>query len=120
MGDNIHDSNNENVILASLQKTIPKNKVICNNRFTCRYCNYMPTRTISPMMIRKLNNRSFHVSGLCEICLRTKSKFLSDYQVKQLPNVVYNIRTTTGYLEYVEDEKGNLVKIFPILDKIIN
>ncbi len=91
-----------------------------SNRFTCRHCNYKSTRTISPMIIRKLNNRSFHVSGLCEICHRTKSKFLADYQVKQLPSIIYNIRTNTGYLEYVEDEKGNLVQFFPILDKIIN
>lgn len=90
------------------------------NRITCRYCNYAPTKTVSPIMIRKLNFRSFHLSGLCEVCKRTKSKFLGDTQVKQLPSIIYNIRINTGFLEYVEDEDGNLVEIFIMLDKIIN
>ncbi|KAF0215187.1 MAG: hypothetical protein FD167_5221, partial [bacterium] len=61
-----------------------------------------------------------HVTGLCEICHRTKSKFLSDYQVEQLPDIIYNIRVNTGYMQYVEDKEHNLVDIFSIMNGIIN
>ena len=88
--------------------------------FSCRHCNYTRTRTIAPIMVCKLSNRSFYVAGLCEICHGIKSKFLSDYQVKQLPDIIYNIRVNTGYKQYIEDKECNLIDIFSIMNGIIN
>jgi hypothetical protein len=85
-------------------------------------CHYCKTKTITlpPITLKRMNVKSFNILGICSVCLRTKSKFLTRYEVSQLPNEIMNMACHSTAVEYVEDGKGNMVKIFPLIETIIN
>lgn len=85
----------------------------------CHYCK-AKTNTLPPITLKRMNENSFNILGVCSVCLRTKSKFLTRYEVSHLPSVIMNMSCPSTAVEYVEDGNGNMVKIFPLIETIIN
>ena len=85
----------------------------------CHYCK-AKTNTLPPITLKRMNVNSFDILGVCSVCLRTKNKFLTRYEVSLLPNEIMNIPCRYTAVKYIEDEKGNMVKIFPLIETIIN
>ncbi len=89
------------------------------NLINCKFCQ-TKTHTSSPVIIKRMNESSFNLLGVCSECFKSKSKFLNHYQVKQLPEEILNMPYPYTAIEYIENSQGDMIRIFPLTDKIIN
>lgn len=85
----------------------------------CKTCN-KPTLTICPLTLKQFKSTYFHVSGLCSVCLNSKSKFLTKKEEQLLPDFVYNVPVLKKCVEYIDDCNGQKIKLITFLEKIIN
>lgn len=85
----------------------------------CKYCN-QPTVTISPITLKRFKTDTFHISGLCDVCMNEKAKFLTNKEASALPDYVYNLPLPGKAIEYIDDGSGQKIKIMNFLYKIIN
>src|SRR3977135_3336840 len=85
----------------------------------CYYCNKV-TKTIPPLVFRRIKDETFHIRGTCEKCYKMKAKFFTEEQIKQLPKMILETCVPYLSLSYIEDRTGKIHEIFPLIDKIIN
>lgn len=86
---------------------------------TCKHCN-IPTLTISPITLKRFKTDTFHISGLCSVCVNEKAKFLTNREASYFPGFVYFLPLPGKAIEYIDDGSGRKIKIIDFLQKIIN
>ena len=84
----------------------------------CHSCK-AKTKTVEPIMIKRFNYSSFSVWGLCDACMYTKHKFLSNQEVRQLDSLFFTLPIPATYLKVMK-ANGQTVELLPLLESIIN
>ena len=85
----------------------------------CHSCK-AKTETTSPVFIKTFDKGGFCVYGICVLCLGTKHKFLNDWEISQLHNSLREIPPRSTVLEYINNNDGEKVRIFPLINTLIN
>jgi hypothetical protein len=84
----------------------------------CPHCNKF-TRTIEPVILRRQCETRFNVKGVCADCKWSKSKYLTNSEVRQLPLYFNHIFEKTDFINYLH-YNNRPVHLFPFLDPIMN
>lgn len=78
------------------------------------------TTTVEPIMIKRVNETKFYVVGTCGICGDTKFKFLNDSELYKLPRIFKQMSIPNIAINTYIDDGGEIHKLLPLLDAIIN
>lgn len=89
-----------------------------NKQIFCYNCNKF-TRTIEPISLQRIKYDKFHIYGICENCISTKSKFVF-FDRDMFPDIFFVIPARKTFLNNIILDNNEIVNIYRYVDKIIN
>jgi hypothetical protein len=84
----------------------------------CYHCN-SHSKTIEPISLERIYLTKFHISGVCENCKLTKSKFIYLPQNECLP-IFFIIPKRRIFLNNINLINHDIVNIYENIEKFIN
>jgi len=85
----------------------------------CHKCQKY-TRIEEPIILRKQDNYRYHVRALCSNCKWTVAKYLSNSEMRRIPDCFHQLPLGHNYMKYLVLEDGRIIELFPLLNPILN
>ena len=82
----------------------------------CLYCHHF-TKSINPIVIKKIKGNRYQISATCIICKRAKGKTLNKAQVKELPEEIKNSPDGSVFANDIQ-QKGGMIPLNLLLPLI--